>query len=207
MIDLYTWTTPNAQKVSVMLEEIALPYAVHVVNLPKGEQHAPAFLAVNPHGKVPAIVDREGPGGAPLTVVESGAILIYLAEKAGALLAPHGADRAAALEWLMFQTSGIGPTFHDLYYFMALAPERLPHAVEYFMKETTRVLGLLERRLADREYLAGGYSIADVATFPWITAALAGGLPGFDALTNVKRWHAAVAARPAVARGMAVPAV
>ena len=206
MIDLYTWTTPNAQKISVMLEEVGLPYTVHVVDLPKDEQHAPAFLAVNPHGKVPAIVDRDGPGGTPLTVVESGAILIYLAEKSGQLLAPAGAERAAALEWLMFQMSGIGPTFHDLYHFMALAPERLPLAIEYFMKETTRVLGILERRLTDREYLAGTYSIADVTTFPWIAAALAGGLPGFDALANVKRWHARIAARPAVARGMAVPA-
>jgi GST-like protein len=207
MIDLYTWTTPNAQKISIMLEEIALPYTVHVVDLPKGEQHAPAFLAVNPHGKVPAIVDRDGPGGAPLTLTESGAILIYLAEKSGRLLARDGAERAAALQWLMFQMSGIGPTFHDAYYFMALAPERLPVAIDYFTTEMRRVLALLDTQLAAHEFLAGGYSIADVTTFPWIAAAIAGGMPGMDALTHVQRWYAAVGARPAVVRGMAVPRV
>jgi GST-like protein len=207
MIDLYTWTTPNAQKISIMLEEVGLPYAVHVIALPKGEQHAPAFLAVNPHGKVPAIVDRDAPGGAPLTLTESGAILIYLAEKSGRLLASAGPARAAALQWLMFQMSGIGPTFHDAYYFMALAPERLPGAIDYFMTEMRRVLGLLDAHLAAHEFFAGDYSIADVTTFPWIAAALAGGMPGMDALTNVQRWHAQVAARPAVVRGMAVPGV
>lgn len=206
MIDLYTWTTPNAQKISIMLEETGLPYRAHAVHLPQGEQHAPAFLAVNPHGKVPAIVDHDGPGGRPLTVVESGAILIYLAEKSGQLLARDGAERVAALQWLMFQMSGIGPTFHDFYYFMALAPERLPHAIEYFSKEATRVLALLESHLAEHEFLAGGYSIADVTTFPWIAAAIAGGLPGFEKLTSLQRWHARIAARPAVVRGMAVPA-
>ena len=207
MIDLYTWTTPNAQKISIMLEEIALPYTVHAVDLPKGEQHAPAFLAVNPHGKVPVIVDRDGPGGKPLTLTESGAILIYLAEKSGRLLARDGAERAAALQWLMFQMSGIGPTFHDAYYFMALAPERLPVAIDYFVTEMRRVLGLLDAQLAAQEFLAGDYSIADVTTFPWIAAAIAGGMPGMDALAHVQRWHAEVGARPAVVRGMAVPQV
>jgi GST-like protein len=207
MIDLYTWTTPNAQKISIMLEEIALPYTVHVVDLPKGEQQAPAFLVVNPHGKVPVIVDRDGPGGKPLTLTESGAILIYLAEKSGRLLARDGAERAATLQWLMFQMSGIGPTFHDAYYFMALAPERLPVAIDYFMTEMRRVLGLLDAHLATHEFFAGDYSIADVTTFPWIAAAIAGGMPGMDVLTHVQRWYAQVAARPAVVRGMAVPKV
>jgi len=207
MIDLYTWTTPNAQKISVMLEEIALPYTVHVVSLPNGDQHGPAFLAVSPQAKVPVIVDRDGPDGTPLTVLESGAILIYLAEKSGQLLAHDGAERAAALQWLMFQMSGIGPTFHDFYYFVALAPERLPLAIEYFAQETTRVLGLLDAHLAQHEFLAGAYSIADVTTFPWIAAAMTGGVPGFEKLTHLDRWHAQIAARPAVVRGMAVPRV
>jgi GST-like protein len=206
MIDLYTWTAPNAHKVSIMLEETALPYVVHAIDLTKGEQRSAEFLAVNPNGKVPAIVDRDGPGGAALTLTESGAILIHLAEKSGRLLARDGAARAAALQWLMFQMSAIGPTFHDAYYFMALAPERLPLAIDYFMTETTRVLGLLEAQLARQEFLAGDYSIADVATYPWIAAAIGGGMPGMEKLASLQRWYAAVGARPAVARGMAVPA-
>lgn len=204
MIDLYTWTTPNAHKVSVMLEETALPYTVHAVDIPQGGHQAPAFLAINPHGKLPAIVDRDAPGGAPLVLAESSAILVYLAEKSGRLLAPTGAARAAALHWLMFQTSNIGPTFHDAYYFMALAPERLPPAIDYFNAEIARVMGLLDAELARHEHLGGEYSIADVATFPWIATAMAAGV---HAPANVRRWHDRIAARPAVARGMAVPAV
>lgn len=202
MIDLYTWKTPNAQKVSVMLEETALPYRVHAVDITTGAHQAPTFLAINPHGKVPAIVDRDAAGGAPLALAESSAILLHLAEKSGRLLAPNGATRAAALHWLMFQTSNIGPTFHDAYYFMALAPERLPIAIDYFNAEIARVLGLLDGELARHEYLGGDYSIADVATFPWIATAIGAGVraPG-----NVQRWHDRIAARPAVARGMAVP--
>ncbi len=204
MIDLYTWTTPNAHKVSVMLEETALPYTVHAVDIPQGGHQAPAFLAINPHGKLPAIVDRDAPGGAPLVLAESSAILVYLAEKSGRLLAPTGAARAAALHWLMFQTSNIGPTFHDAYYFMALAPERLPPAIDYFNAEIARVMGLLDAELARHEHLGGEYSISDVATFPWIATAMAAGV---HAPANVRRWHDRIAARPAVARGMAVPAV
>ncbi len=207
MIDLYTWATPNAQKISVMLEEVGLPYTAHAIDLSKGEQHQPGFLAINPQGKVPMIVDRDGPGGMPLALGESGAILIYLAEKSGRLLPPEGAARAATIQWLMFQMSSIGPCFHDAYYFMALAPERLPTAVDYFTNEMTRVLGILDAQLARHEFLAGVYSIADVTTFPWIAAAIAARVPGLDALTHVRRWHTMIAARPAVARGMAVPAV
>lgn len=203
MIDLYTWATPNGQKVSVMLEEAALPYTVHAVDIPNGAHQAPAFLAINPHGKVPAIVDRDGPGGAAITLAESSAILVYLAEKSGCLLAPAGAARAAALHWLMFQTSNIGPTFHDAYYFIALAPERLPAAIDYFNAEIARVLGLLDAELARHDYLGGDYSIADVATFPWIATAIAAGV---RVPANVQRWHDRIAARPAVARGMAIPA-
>jgi GST-like protein len=203
MIDLYTWTTPNAQKVSVMLEETALPYTVHAVDISKGDHQAPAFLAINPHGKVPAIVDRDPAGGVSVTLAESSAILVHLAEKSGRLLAPAGPARAAAFHWLMFQTSNIGPTFHDAYYFLALAPERLPAAIAYFDAEIARVLGLLDAELARHGYLGGAYSIADVATFPWIATALTAGV---RMPANVRRWHDRVAARPAVARGMAVPA-
>jgi len=207
MIDLYTWTTPNAQKISIMLEEIALPYTVHPIDIEKGEQRGTAYLAVNSNGKVPAIVDRDGPYGRALTLAESGAILIYLAEKSGRLLARDGAARAEALQWLMFQASGIGPAFHDAYWFMALAPERLPTAIDYFGAECGRLLGVLDDRLGRSEFLAAEYSIADVATYPWIAAAIAGNLPGIDTLANVQRWHRTLAARPAVARGMMVPAV
>jgi GST-like protein len=207
MIDFYTWATPNAQKVSVMLEESTLSYTVHAVDISKGEHQTPAFLAVNPHGKVPAIVDRDGPEGGRLTLAESSAILVYLAEKSGRLLAPTGAARAAALHWLMFQTSNIGPTFHDAYHFMVLAPERLPAAIAYFDAEITRVLGLLDAHLARHEHLAGAYSIADVATFPWIATAITAGVPGIERLASLRRWHDRIAARPAVVRGMALTAV
>jgi GSH-dependent disulfide-bond oxidoreductase len=206
MIDLYTWTTPNGRKISIMLEEVGLPYAVHALDFEKGEQRGAAYLAVNPNGKVPAIVDRDGPGGAPLTLFESGAILVYLAEKSGRLLAPTGAARALALQWLMFQTGNVGPTFHDGYYFMAQAPERLPHAIEYFSTEIGRVLGVLDAHLAAHEFLAPEYSIADVAVYPWVAAAVGANLPGFDRFTGLRRWFDALSARPAVARGMAIPA-
>lgn len=207
MIDLYTWTTPNAQKVSIMLEEVGLPYAVHPIDIGNGGQRQPEYLAVNPNGKVPAIVDREGPHGRPLTLVESGAILIYLAEKTGTLLAPEGAERAESLQWLMFQMSSIGPTFHDAYHFMALAPERTPHAIEYFLAECARVLGVLDVHLAGREYVAANYSIADVAIYPWIVAAIGAHLPGIQTFTHLQRWATQLAARPGISRGMAVPAL
>jgi len=205
MIDLYTWRAPNAQKVSIMLEEVGLPYTVHPIDIEKGEQRGAKYLAVNPNGKVPAIVDRDGPEGAPLTLFESGAILVYLAEKSGRLLARSGAARALALQWLMFQMGNVGPTFHDGYYFLAQAPERLPHAIEYFLAEIARVLGVLDAHLADHEFLAPAYSIADVAVYPWVAAAVGANLPGFERLTSLRRWFDALTARPAVARGMPVP--
>jgi GST-like protein len=206
VIDLYTWTAPNAQKVSIMLEESGLPYAVHPIDIEHGAQRRPEYLAVNPNGKVPAIIDHEGPGDRPLTLSESGAILVYLAEKTGLLLDREGAARADTLQWLMFQMASIGPTFHDAHHFIALAPERTPHAIDYFLTECARVLGVIDAHLGRREFLAGDYSIADVATYPWIAAAVAGGLPGIERLEHLQRWRAVVAARPAVARGMAVPA-
>lgn len=205
MIDLYTWHAPNGQKVSIALEELALAYTVHPVDLEHGEQRTPGYLAVNPNGKVPTIVDRDADGGA-LTLTESNAILVYLAEKTGHLLARDGTERAATLQWLLFQASSIGPTFHDAYYFLAEAPARLPEAVAYFMTETTRVLTLLDAHLAHQEFLAPTYSIADIAAYPWIAAAINANVPGIEKLTNLQRWHETVSARPGVTRGMHIPA-
>ena len=206
MLELYTWRAPNAQKVSVMLEEVVLPYAVRAIDLERGEQRSAEYLAVNPNGKVPVLVDRTGPGPS-LTLTESNAILVYLAEQTGRLLPSGGNERAVTLQWLMFQTSTIGPTFHDAYHFLARAAERMPGAIEYFTTEVTRVLRLLDARLTAHEFLAEHYSIADVATYPWIHAAFAARLAGIEKLAGLHRWYTSVSARPAVARGMAVPAV
>jgi GST-like protein len=204
MIDLYTFGTPNGKKASVMLEEVGLPYETHVVDIRKGDQQAPAFLAVNPNGKIPAIVDR-GAAGEPVTVFESGAILIYLAEKTGQLLAPAGKARYEALEWLMFQMGGIGPMFGQYNHFANAAPEKIPYAIERYQKESLRLLGVLDGHLAGREYLAGAYSIADVCNYTWVSA-VGSRLPGGADFKHVNAWVERVGARPAVQKGMAVPA-
>ena len=203
MIDLYTWGTPNGRKVSVMLEETGLPYRVHPVDITKGEQFRPEFVALNPNSKIPAIADDEGPGG-PISLFESGAILIYLAEKTGQLLARDPRRRAETLVWLMFQMGGVGPMFGQAHHFLRAAPEPVPYGIERYTKETRRLYGVLNKRLGEVAYLAGEYSIADVATFPWVArhewhkVALAD-------FPNVARWYDAISARPAVARGMRVP--
>ena len=190
MIDLYTWTTPNGRKVSIMLEEAGLPYEVHPVDIGKDEQFAPSFLKVSPNNRIPAIVDRDADAG-PVSVFESGAILVYLAEKTGKFLAPKGEQRAKTLEWLMWQMGGVGPMLGQAYHFINTAPEKIPHAID--------------------RYMGGDYSIADMATYPWISIA-------FDLIAqakpdvvgegaNVKRWLDAVGTRPAVQRGMDVPKV
>ena len=206
MIDLYTWTTPNGRKASIMLEEVGLPYTVHPINIGKGDQHTPDFLRINPNNKIPAVVDHDGPGGRPLTVFESGAVLIYLAEKTGRLLPKDGAERTAALQWLMFQMGGVGPMFGQLGHFKMAAPEPNPYAEKRYTDESLRLLGVMDRRLNDAEYLAGAYSIADIATYPWI---LSGRRLGLDlaAFGSVSRWGEAVGGRAAVAKGMAVPDV
>ena len=206
MIDLYTWTTPNGRKASIMLEEVGLPYTVHPINIGKGDQHTPDFLRINPNNKIPAVVDHDGPGGRPLTVFESGAVLIYLAEKTGRLLPKDGAERTAALQWLMFQMGGVGPMFGQLGHFKMAAPEPNPYAEKRYTDESLRLLGVMDRRLNDAEYLAGAYSIADIATYPWI---LSGRRLGLDlaAFGSVSRWVEAVGGRAAVAKGMAVPDV
>jgi GST-like protein len=200
MIDLYTWTTPNGRKIPVMLEEVGLPYTVHPVNIGAGDQRTPEFLAKNPNGKIPAIVDSDG----PTTVFESGAILIYLAEKTGKLLAPSGPERYVALEWLMFQMSAVGPMFGQFGHFTMAAPEKVPYAIDRYRNESFRIMEVLDKRLADRDYLAGAYSIADIATYPWVSAMIER-LPKDHVFESVARWSARVGERPAVQKGMKIP--
>ncbi|MDQ5903056.1 MAG: GSH-dependent disulfide-bond oxidoreductase [Pseudomonadota bacterium] len=201
MITLYTWGTPNGRKVSIMLEECGLPYAVRPIDITQGAQFDPAFVAINPNSKIPAIVDDDG----PMTVFESGAILVYLAEKTGCFLPPAGPQRYAVLQWLMFQMGGIGPIFGQTHHFLRFAPEKVPYAIDRYSKETRRLYGVLDKHLGDAEHLAGDYSIADMATFPWIARHEWQGVDLGD-FTNVRRWFDAVGSRSAVKRGMEVPA-
>jgi GST-like protein len=206
MIELYTWGTPNGKKASVMLEEVGLPYEVHPINIGKGDQFAPAYVVINPNSKIPAIVDREGPGGKPMSVFESGAILIYLAEKTGKLLSSEPRARMATLEWLMFQMGGVGPMFGQAHHFLRQAPDQIPYAIERYTKEVRRLYGVMDKRLGASAYLAGDYSIADIATFPWV-ARYEWHKVALAEFANVERWYKAIAARPAVERGMKVPVV
>ena len=206
MIDLYTWSTPNGRKASIMLEELGLAYTVHPIDITKGDQMVPEFLAINPNNKIPAIVDSDGPGGKPITVFESGAILIYLAEKMSSDLLPaSGPTRYATLEWLMLQMAGVGPIFGQVHHFWKFAKEDVPYAKERFKQELLRLYGVLDKRLGEHEFLAGdAYTIADIATYPWV--ARFGWHPcDLDDFNNVKRWFDQVGAREAVERGMNVP--
>jgi GST-like protein len=205
MIQLYTWATPNGRKVSIMLEEIELPYEVHPVNLGQGEQLKPDYLTINPNNKIPAIVDSEGPGGKPLTLFESGAILMYLAEKTGKLWPHDLRKRYEVIQWLMFQMGGVGPMFGQANYFFKLA-EKVAYAIERFYKEALRLYRVLDKELARQEFLAGSYSIADIATYPWV-GRHEGHHVKLEEFPNVKRWFDAISARPAVKRGMAVPKI
>ena len=201
MITLYTWGTPNGRKVSIMLEECGFPYAVRLVDITRNEQFDPAFVNINPNSKIPAIVDDDG----PITVFESGAILIYLAEKTGRFLPSAGPQRYAALQWLMFQMGGVGPMFGQTHHFQRFAPEQVPYAIDRYSKETRRLYGVLDARLGEAEHLAGEYSIADMATFPWVARHEWQGVDLGD-FTNVRRWFDTVGSRSAVKRGMEVPA-
>jgi GSH-dependent disulfide-bond oxidoreductase len=206
MIDFYTWTTPNGRKVSIMLEETGLPYRVHAIDISKGDQFKPEFVAINPNSKIPAIVDPDGPDGRPISIFESGAILIWLAEKTGQFLATDQRRRSEALQWLMFQMGGVGPMFGQAHHFRKFAPEPVPYAIERYTKEAQRLYGVLDRRLAEASYLAGDYSIADMATYPWVARHEWQGV-SLDEHPNVKRWFEAIGARPAVQRGMTVPKI
>jgi GST-like protein len=207
MIDLYTWTTPNGRKVSVMLEECELEYAVHPVDIRAAEQFQPEFVAICPNSKIPAIVDRD----TGVSLFESGAILIHLAEKTGRFLPGTGPGRARTLSWLMWQMANIGPMLGQANHFATVAPEKIPYAIDRYIAECARLIKVMDDRLARVAFLAGDYSIADIATYPWVTA-------GFELIRGAKpdvvgkgehvaRWLAAIAARPAVAKGMAVPQV
>ena len=204
-IELYTWGTPNGRKVSVMLEECALPYRVHKIDIGKGDQFKPEFVKISPNSKIPAIVDPDGPGGGPFPLFESGAILIYLAEKTGRFCPSEPRARHVTYQWLMFQMGGVGPMFGQAHHFMRFAPEKIAYAIQRYGKETKRLYGVMDRRLGEAAYLAGAdYTIADVATFPWVARHEWHGV-ALAEFPNVKRWFEAIAARPAVAKGMAVP--
>ena len=203
MIQLYTWATPNGRKISIMLEEIELPYEVHPVDLGRGDQLKPEFSAINPNRKIPAIIDSDGPGGKPLKLFESGAILMYLAEKSGKLLPQERRRRYEVIQWLMFQMGGVGPMFGQANYFFKLE-EKVPYAIERFHKEALRLYGVLDKELGQREYLAGEYSIADIATYPWV-GRHQGHQVKLEDFANVKRWFDALSKRPAVKRGMEIP--
>ena len=203
MIQLYTWKTPNGRKVSVMLEEIGLPYGVHAVDLSKREQFAPEYLAINPNNKIPSIIDSDGPAGKPLTLFESGAILLYLAEKTGKLWPQDMRKRYEVIQWLMFQMGGVGPMFGQANYFFRLE-EKVPYAIERFHKEALRLYKVLEKELSQKEFLAGEYSIADIATYPWVGRHDIHQVKLED-FPKVKRWFDTISARPAVQRGMEIP--
>lgn len=204
MIELHTWGTPNGRKVSVMLEECGLPYSVHRIDIGKGDQFTPAFLALSPNGKIPAILDPDGPDGKPMPMFESGAILVYLSGKTGRFLPKSVRGKYEALQWLMFQMGGIGPMFGQTHHFLRAAKEQVPYAIERYTKEKDRLYGVLDTRLAAAPFLAGEYSIADIATYPWV-ARHEWHKTDLNQFPNVKRWFDIISARPAVQRGMAVP--
>ncbi|WJN57477.1 glutathione S-transferase N-terminal domain-containing protein [Pseudomonas sp. SO81] len=198
MIDLYTAATPNGHKVSIALEELGLPYQVHALSFDKKEQKAPEFLRINPNGRIPAIVD-DG-----FAVFESGAILIYLAEKTGKLLPSGVKGRSLAIQWLMFQMGGVGPMQGQANVFFRYFPEKLQGAIDRYQHETRRLYEVLDSRLGEAEYLAGDYGIADIATYPWVRVHDWAGV-SVDGLEHLQRWMAALAARPAVQRGLLIP--
>lgn len=200
MIDLYTWTTPNGRKVSILLEELGLPYAAHPVNINENEQFAPDFLAISPNNKIPAIVDRD----TGTRLMESGAIMLYLADKAGRLLPRDGEARYRVIEWLMWQMGGVGPMLGQAHHFLRFNKGAAPYAEERFSKEAHRLYGVLDRRLAEREFVADAYSIADIAIWPWISR-FEWQSVDLGQYPNVKRWYTAIAQRPAVQKGYDIP--
>jgi len=200
MIDLYTWTTPNGRKASIMLEELGLDYTSHSINITQGDQHEPAFLKISPNNKIPAIVDHDN----GVSVMQSGAILIYLAEKTGQLMPTADKSRWQVLEWLMWQMGDLGPMLGQVHHFVHYNQGKAPYAEERYLKEARRLYGVLDARLADHEYLVDDYSIADIATWPWISRFEWQTLDLND-YPNVKRWYLAIAGRPAVQKGYHVP--
>jgi GST-like protein len=204
MIHLHYWPTPNGHKITLFLEETGLPYTVHPVNIGKGEQFAPDFLKIAPNNRMPAIVDDEpADGGEPISIFESGAILLYLAEKTGRFLGPDLRTRVEQTQWLMWQMGGLGPMLGQNHHFNRYAPEKIPYAIDRYVKETSRLYGVLDRRLEGRDFIAGEYSIADMAAYPWIVPYEAQG-QNLDDFPNVQRWFETIRTRPATERAYAL---
>lgn len=204
MIDLYTWPTPNGRKIHIMLEETGLPYSVHPVNTRAGDQFAPAFLRINPNNKIPAIIDGNGPGDKPFALYESGAILIYLADKSGKFLPYEPAAKYTTLQWLMFQMSGVGPMFGQAGHFRSYAKEKQQYAIDRYTNEVNRLYKVMNHQLGQTAYLAGNhYSIADIATWPWMINPERRGVD-MALYPSVQRWFEEILARPAVQRGLAL---
>ena len=198
MIDLYYWTTPNGHKITIFLEEADLPYTIHPIDISKGDQFDPEFLKISPNNRIPAIVDSDSEiGDGPISVFESGAILQYLAEKTGKFMPAKGPGRVEVLQWLNWQMGGLGPMLGQNHHFAIYAPEKIPYAIERYVKETARLYGVLNKRLGDREFVAGDYSIADMACYPWITGYERQGQDLGD-FPHLKRWFETIQARPAV---------
>jgi GSH-dependent disulfide-bond oxidoreductase len=203
MIDLYYWTTPNGHKITIFLEEAELPYRIVPVNISKGEQFSPEFLAISPNNRMPAIVDlKPKDGGAPISVFESGAILVYLAEKTGKFLPNGFRGRVLVMQWLFWQMAGLGPMAGQNHHFSQYAPEKIPYAIDRYVKETNRLYGVLDKRLSQQRFIAGNYSIADMAAYPWIVPYERQGQKLED-FPHLKRWFEAMSQRPAVQRAYA----
>ena len=204
MIDLYSWATPNGHKIHIMLEETGLPYRVHPVDIGAGDQFKPEFLKISPNNKMPAMIDTDGPDGKPMSMFESGAMLLYLASKTGKFLPENIRDRWATLQWLMFQMGGVGPMLGQAHHFLGYAPEKIPYAMNRYSKEANRLYGVMDRRLAESKFIAcGEYTIADMAIMPWLRFPERQGVDIAD-YPHVKKWFDGIAARPAVQRGLAV---
>ena len=204
MIEVYSWATPNGHKVHIMLEECGLPYRVHGIDIGAGDQFKPEFLAISPNNKIPAIVDPEGPDGEPISLFESGAILLYLAAKTGKFLPTDTRGKFQVLEWLMFQMGGVGPMLGQTHHFRIYAPEKIPYAIERYSNEAKRLYGVMNKRLGKSKYLGGkSYSIADIAVFPWLRSWKNQGIDWAD-FPHLKGWFDEIAARPAVQRGVEV---
>ena len=203
MIDVFTWATPNGHKIHIMLEECGLPYTVHPVDIGSGDQFKPEFLAISPNNKIPAITDSEGPDGKPISLFESGAILLYLAGKTGRFLPKEVRGKYTALQWLMFQMGGVGPMFGQAHHFRNYAPEKIEYAISRYTREANRLYAVMDKQLGKVAYFAGEYSIADISIFPW-TRSYANQGVNLDDYPNVKRWFESIGARPAVQRGIQV---
>jgi len=204
MIDCYTWKTSNGRKVTIMLEEIQIPYRLHPIDIGKDDQFKPDFVKLNPNSKIPTIVDQDGPGGKPFRIIESGAILMYLAEKTGKLMPSEMRARYEVIQWVMFQMGGVGPNFGQMHHFNRAAKEKVPYALNRFGTEVKRLYGVLNARLGEGPYLAGDYSIADICTYPWVVRHEWQNVD-LNEFPNVKRWYDAISARPAVQKGLELP--